>query len=108
MRAKKRVLFPLPCTAAAMSTSVTVVTVLRLETEDAVARDLAPPPPPPPPAPPLLFLFLDFFFILRALESPHMLVPPCVEGMFRMAMPWRSRFENENGFADTISYFLMA
>ena len=76
-----------------MSTSVTVVTVLRLETEDAVARDLAPPPPPPPPAPPLLFLFLDFFFILRALESPHMLVPPCVEGMFRMAMPWRSRFE---------------
>lgn len=26
---------------------------------------------------------------LLALESPHKLVPPCVEGMFRNVMPWR-------------------
>ena len=35
--------------------------------------------------------FSFFFFlldVLLALQSPHMLVPPCVEGMFRKVMPW--------------------
>ena len=35
--------------------------------------------------------FSFFFFlldVLLALQSPHMLVPPCVEGMFKKVMPW--------------------
>jgi hypothetical protein len=31
-----------------------------------------------------------FFFIRLAFESPHMLVPPWVEGMLRMLMPCKA------------------
>ena len=36
----------------------------------------------------LRFLFFFFLISLRALESPHMFVPPCVEGMLSSAIPW--------------------
>ena len=36
------------------------------------------------------FSFFFFFLLVAlALESPHMFVPPCVEGMFKKVMPCR-------------------
>ena len=36
-----------------------------------------------------IFSFLFFLDVALALESPHIFVPPCVEGMFRKVIPWR-------------------
>ena len=36
-----------------------------------------------------IFSFLFFLDVALALESPHIFLPPCVEGMFRKVIPWR-------------------